>query len=57
MACGEDRLRALQGRDHAVGAIELAPGWLAVDMRSDENRRQVRLATAKPQEEVGSRVG
>ena len=51
-----DRLRRFQRREHAVGAVVFAAAGLGVDVRADQQRRQLRLATLEGQEQVGGGI-
>src|SRR5262245_25927428 len=45
-------LNCLQSGQHPVSTIELATGWLAVDMRPDQHWRELRLAAFKRQKQI-----
>src|SRR5262249_58455842 len=45
-------LARLEGGQHAISAVELAASRLAVDVRPDQQWRELRLTTLKRQEQV-----
>jgi hypothetical protein len=46
----------LEGREHAVGAVEPAAGRLAVEMAADQHRRPVRIPALPPREDIAEPV-
>jgi len=52
-----DRLDALQRSEHPEGTVESTAGWLAIDMRSSQHRRQVGLNSSIAEKKIRDRIG
>ena len=50
------RVHDLQAGKHAESAVELPPGWLAVEMAAEQHRQPVRITSGTAGEHVADRI-